>query len=700
MQNTLYQEKSGTFLAKTATLRIEASTDSKKSQKLGEVKLNLIEYLAEPASSRVFFLSSCADKKARIVLSIKSSALGEHLGDTLSDASGSENFSEEGSLHSEQDHSIEKTSKKPPVFRPLGETTPEEKQRIINLMAKLSLLEKENQQIKSEKEDIKVQLALNIENSTREREKFCEHSLNLDAEIEDLKHRNRRLEKKADKYREKYRRANKESKEVNEEVEVLKSNFPESEKVKLLDLMKTVKRENFELKQEMMSLKNVMEVHDGEREIEENAQAQMQSLNLRYLAEISALKVKVLEGQELYALGASEGSGNKKKVEAVLNEIKKELEKLQNDRDEALAKNTDFLVEIQRLKRKQIESNESLNAKLRALEFEMQEKIEENLELNERLNDEISKSKAFERRTITEKQEVTDQITKITKTYQEAVESNDLLSKTLREAERKNIRNRSESEPSSYERLQKTLQSYLSETQKLKQDLSASRAECQEYRLKIQDLQSELSKIHNLSQDDQSDLSIVSQKLESSSKLYLKERNELEDKVNLLKQEMELLQDQMIDQQKTYESQITELKVKAISLEDSVKIPKTSAEFVSSLGEETYKQSIEMNKIEIKELKGLVMKLQGELKDSERKYMDLKVSLANFDLEKESVSLKYKEINDQLLEYSNNYTTMEIEFFRANEKLAKVLNENNDLVNEVEFLKLQIFNLQKRRKRK
>lgn len=699
MQNTLYQEKSGAYLAKTATLRIEASTDSKKSQKLGEVKLNLIDYLTESASNRVFFLSSCADKKARIVLSIKSSALGEHLGDTISDASGSEHFSEEGSMHSEQDHSIEKASKKPPVFRPLGETTVEEKQRIVNLMAKLSLLEKENQQIKSEKEDIKVQLALNIENSTREREKFCEHSLNLDAEIEDLKYRNRRLEKKVDKYREKYRKVNKELKEVNEEVEVLKSKFHESEKVKLLDLIKTLKKENFDLKQEMMGLKNVLEVHDSEREIEENAKAQMQSLNLRYLAEISALKVKVLEGQELFALGASEGGG-KKKVEAVLNEIKKELEKVQNDRDEALAKNTDFLVEIQRLKRKQIESVEGLNAKIRALEFEMQEKVEESLELNERLNEEISKSKAFERRTITEKQEVTDQITKITKTYQEAISSNDLLSKTLREAERKNLRNRSETEPNSYEKLQKTLQSYLTESQKLKQDLNASRAECQEYRLKIQDLQSELSKVHNLSQDDQSDLSIISQKLESSSKLFIKEKNELEDKLNLLKQEMSLLQDQMIEQQKSYESQITELKVKAISLEDSVKIPKTSAEFVSSLGEENYKQTIEMNKIEIKELKGLVMKLQGELKDSERKYMDLKVSLANFDLEKESVSLKYKEINDQLLEYSNNYTTMEIEFFRANEKLAKSLNENNDLVNEVEFLKLQIFNLQKRRKRK
>jgi chromosome segregation ATPase len=697
MQNTLYQEKSGNFLAKNAELRVEAQTESKKSQKIAELKLNLIEFLTQPVNNKVFFLTGCADKKARIVLSVKAMPLGEQLTETLSDASGSEQFSEEGSEH---DQSSEKIIKKPPVFRPLAETSPEEKQRIVNLTAKVSLLEKENQQIRSEKDDVKLQLTLAVENSLKEREKFCEHSLKLDGDIEELKHKNKRLDRKVNKYREKYKKTSNDLQETLEENEVLKSKFPESEKVKLLDLIKTLKKEVFDLKQEMLQLKSVTEIHESEREMTENAKDQLQSLNLKYLAEISSLKVKILEFQENFVMGASEVSGNKKKVESVLSEIKKELEKVQIDRDEVFGKNTDLLIENQKLKNKQIENTEKLNQKIRQLEFELQEKTSESQEISERLNEEITKNKTFERKTLTEKQEVHDQITKINKNYYQAIENNDVLAKTLRDNERKLARNRSETETNSYEKLQKAIQVHLSEISKLRQQVASADVENQDLRRKNNDLQVELSKIQEISPDGSSELAVLSQKLESSSKIFLKEKSELEDKVSLLKQENLLLEEQIKDLQKSYESEIMALKVRAISLEESSKVPKTTAEFVSSLEEENYKQALEMNKIEIKELKGLAMKLQDELKDSERKYMDLKVSLANFDLEKESVNFKYREIQDQIAEYSNNYTTMEIEFFRANEKLAKVLNENNDLINEVEFLKMQIFNLQRRRRKK
>jgi len=309
MMNTMYQEKSGVFLQKSANLQIFAQTESKKSQKVGEVKLNLVDYMNEPLVQKFFPISGCGDKKAKVSLSIKGRLLGETFTENASDASGgSLNVSEDEKSHySEHETSLEKNLyKKPPVFKGHTETTSEEKQRIVNLTAKVSMLEKENQQVRSEKEDTKLQLKLLIENSQKERQKFCEHSLKLDETVEELKHSNKKLEKKVQKKNEKLRKQKKDFLEANEEVQTLKSKFTETEKLKLLEVLKGKNRENFELKEEIEQLRNLMEIHENEKEILENAKNQMQSLNLMYLNEISGYKVKIFELQESLVSGASE----------------------------------------------------------------------------------------------------------------------------------------------------------------------------------------------------------------------------------------------------------------------------------------------------------------------------------------------------------------------------------------------------------
>ena len=704
MMNTMYQEKSGVFLQKSANLQIFAQTESKKSQKVGEVKLNLVDYMNEPLVQKFFPISGCGDKKAKVSLSIKGRLLGETFTENASDASGgSLNVSEDEKSHySEHETSLEKNLyKKPPVFKGHTETTSEEKQRIVNLTAKVSMLEKENQQVRSEKEDTKLQLKLLIENSQKERQKFCEHSLKLDETVEELKHSNKKLEKKVQKKNEKLRKQKKDFLEANEEVQTLKSKFTETEKLKLLEVLKGKNRENFELKEEIEQLRNLMEIHENEKEILENAKNQMQSLNLMYLNEISGYKVKIFELQESLVSGASELQGAKKKnVEGMLQDFKKELEKMQNERDEVFNKNTDLLVELQRVKKQHLESEQSLKQKIRKLEFEFEAKNNENIELNERLNEEINKIQVFARKTITEKEEISDQITKINKNYKEALQTNDLLTRTLKDTERKFSRNRSETDPTTTEKLQRTIQTYQNDLSRLKQDLASANQENKELKSKIQQFHLEFEDFQDSKNEAPSDLQALSQKLENSAKFFSIEKKDLQEKNFLLKEENSVLQEKLKDLQKDHENQIMSLKVQLISLEESQSSVKNSGDFVSGLKEESYKQTVEMKKLEIKELKGLVLKLQEELKNSERKYMDLKVSLANFDLEKETVSVKYREIQDQLLEYSNNCTTMEIEFFKTNEKLAKCLNENIDLVNEIDYLKMQIFQLQNRRRRK
>ena len=490
MMNTMYQEKSGVFLQKSANLQIFAQTESKKSQKVGEVKLNLVDYMNEPLVQKFFPISGCGDKKAKVSLSIKGRLLGETFTENASDASGgSLNVSEDEKSHySEHETSLEKNLyKKPPVFKGHTETTSEEKQRIVNLTAKVSMLEKENQQVRSEKEDTKLQLKLLIENSQKERQKFCEHSLKLDETVEELKHSNKKLEKKVQKKNEKLRKQKKDFLEANEEVQTLKSKFTETEKLKLLEVLKGKNRENFELKEEIEQLRNLMEIHENEKEILENAKNQMQSLNLMYLNEISGYKVKIFELQESLVSGASELQGAKKKnVEGMLQDFKKELEKMQNERDEVFNKNTDLLVELQRVKKQHLESEQSLKQKIRKLEFEFEAKNNENIELNERLNEEINKIQVFARKTITEKEEISDQITKINKNYKEALQTNDLLTRTLKDTERKFSRNRSETDPTTTEKLQRTIQTYQNDLSRLKQDLASANQENKELKSKIQ----------------------------------------------------------------------------------------------------------------------------------------------------------------------------------------------------------------------
>lgn len=702
MMNTMYQEKSGTFLQKSANLQIFAQTDSKKSQKVGEIKLNLVDYMNEPLVQKFFPISGCGDKKAKVSLSIKGRLIGETFTENASDASGgSLNVSEDEKSHySEHETSLEKNLyKKPPVFKGHTETTAEEKQRITNLAAKVSMLEKENQQIRSEKEDTKLQLKLLIENSQKERQKFCEHSLKLDETIEELKHNNKKLEKKVQKKNEKLKKLQKDLLEAGEELQTLKSKFTESEKVKLLEVVKGKNKENFELREELNGLRDLMEIHENEKDMLENGKNQMQGLNLMYLNEISGYKVKISELQESF-VGASESQGPKKKnVEGVLQDMKKELEKMQNERDEVFNKNTDLLVNLQKIKKQHLENEQSLKQKIRKLEFELESKNNENIELNERLTEEINKIQVFARKTITEKEEISDQITKINKNYKEALQTNDLLSRTLKDTERKFSRNRSETDPTTTEKLQRTIQTYQNDLSRVKQDLASANQENKELKSKVQHFQLEFENFPD-TKEGSPDTQALNQKLENSVKFFSLEKKGLQEKNFLLKEENSVLQEKLKDLQKDFENQIMSLKVQLISLEENQSNVKNSGDFVSGLKEESYKQTVEMKKLEIKELKGLVLKVQEELKNSERKYMDLKVSLANFDLEKETVSLKYREIQDQLLEYSNNCTTMEIEFFKTNEKLAKCLNENIDLVNEIDYLKMQIFQLQNRRRRK
>ena len=63
---------------------------------------------------------------------------------------------------------------------------------------------------------------------------------------------------------------------------------------------------------------------------------------------------------------------------------------------------------------------------------------------------------------------------------------------------------------------------------------------------------------------------------------------------------------------------------------------------------------------------------------------------ANADLEKENIVHKYRDAQEQLREYSAQYTLMEVEMYKINERFGQTLNMNNELEMENNTLKLQL----------
>ncbi|OMJ77174.1 hypothetical protein SteCoe_23282 [Stentor coeruleus] len=744
MINTLYEEKSGNFLPKKASLAIIAHIDKRSTKKLGEIHLNLIDYMKEGASRIPFTIMGCPDKKAHVFVSIKAQTMGDTIKDYASDASGSEMGVEEDQLNSgnssfskrseqlscdftsnvanesetsilDEENKMKGQNRKPPIPRKntdgSKEVQKEEKLRYVEIKAQNSLLEKENQQLKSEKEDLRIQMEMIVEKSKKERENFMEHANMIDIDLETIKSENYKLKEKNRRRKENYKKVQKELEETSGELLTLKINFSQSEKLKFIDEIKSLKKQFFDSQNEISKLAALLESYYNEKELLENSKDQLQSLNLKQMSEISSLKLKISEQQSIIINKIPDDQiSYKRKIENVVQDIKKELESAQNERDDALSHQTDLLSDIHKLKRDFTNKEDELRSKIRKLEFENEEKANEIQFLNERLEDEIKKVTNIERKTLTAKEEFNEKIVKMHKNITEIAKEKESIEKSLMNYQRKALRNRSETDPDGLEKLRKSLNTYTMENTKLRNLIKEKDIEIEELKDKVKQIEKDFGEISNhgifTEQVDSNEemlkerIATLQGQIQNSNQMFVREKNLILDKTRLLEKELEVALQKNKDIEKIYETQVSALRIENIVLKEHQEKMGNPGNSGIILGEEAYKQTIEMKKIENKELKTLIVKMQEELKIMEKRYMDFKMNYASLELEKESVSKKYKDIQNSLNEFTASYKLMEEEFYRTNESFGVTLNENNELVNEIQLLKGQIEELMKRRKRK
>ena len=116
---------------------------------------------------------------------------------------------------------------------------------------------------------------------------------------------------------------------------------------------------------------------------------------------------------------------------------------------------------------------------------------------------------------------------------------------------------------------------------------------------------------------------------------------------------------------------------------------RTTERLITAVNEDSLKRTVEMMTLQVAEAGAKVRRLEEENRLVEKRYTDAKIGWANTDLELESAQQKIREAQDKLKTLAQDYTMIEVEFYRVNEKLGQTLNTNNDLEGEIQRMRVE-----------
>ena len=187
-------------------------------------------------------------------------------------------------------------------------------------------------------------------------------------------------------------------------------------------------------------------------------------------------------------------------------------------------------------------------------------------------------------------------------------------------------------------------------------------------------------------------------KLKTTEQNFAKEKLSYTEKVKILENQVEIIERKKRELTEDYENKIQKINVENSMLKEQINEFKalspsktrTSSELMADWQKESHNQSLQLLKIDLNELKSKYSDIQEEYKTLEKKYVDSKMGWANADLEKENITQKYRDAQEQLRDYSAQYTIMEVEMYKINERFGQTLNMNNELEMEINTLRKQV----------
>ena len=757
MINTLYQEKNGKFQRKKAQLTVQAIVENKGNKKVGTLSLNISEYCTSPVNNKPFALEGCPDKNARIVISVRAQALGEAMAaDNMSEASGVTGFSMgtegdfQGNLFGEQDLAgfdeegpkvILGSHGKPPIVRnafmklpdsgpvnPMKITEAMDNQRVkleeesssakvAELKASVQVLEKDNLQLKSEKDDLKVQLSISLEKSKKERENYFEHMKKLDCEIENLKKKNDSLTDRVSRRDEKISSLKKENDNLLTDLKELekKDSGDSEEKSRSKSEIDKLRKKLEECEKKLReSLKDCEKLKEQKSSLE-SSNLQLSQVTSQLRADIENLRHDLNESREgLSMRGSPEDSpfdSYKKKTEAIINNYKREIKTLEHEREEALSKQTDMTFELQKAKTEILSIDERNRQQIIRLEKENENLKEDLLEIRQKIEEEMQNRKVFERKSSVEKNDYDFKVTKMLQVQQELKAKKETLEQALAEFERqmKKKQLEAESDQQAIKKLSDKCEKLENKSREHKDFARSKNRELDELYAAKESLEQEnltlrshLKTATTTEFSDPANIILQEQvealegKLKHTEQLLAKEKNSAIDRTRVLENQVSILEKKKKEIQENFEDQVHKLTVQNRMLQDQsegnkymVK-PQTSSDLMAEMQKESNNQTIQLLNIDYNDVKAKLLDLQEEYKSLEKKYVDAKMGWANADLEKENIVQKYRDAQEQLRDYSAQYTVMEVEMYKINERFGQTLNLNNELESEVNSLRTQL----------
>mmetsp|Transcript_29129 Transcript_29129/g.28845 ORF Transcript_29129/g.28845 Transcript_29129/m.28845 type:complete len:756 (-) Transcript_29129:53-2320(-) len=755
MINTLYQEKSGRFKNKKAVLSVQAIVGENGMKKVGSLQLNISEFHNSPLDHHYFTLESCPDRSSKICISIKAQPLGDSaFADNASEASGFSGISMgtegdyKGQLFSEDDVAEEQEALapkiipgshgKPPLMKSQGlklpETLPtykvrvenekseEDSSKITELKAKNSILEKENTSIRNEKDELKIQLGIVSEKAIKERENLIEHIKGLDAELESIKSKNEKFNRKIARRDEKIlnlkatnqnlladlKEIERRSVESTDNKEKLKSEFSS-----LKDCLKESQDNSLKLQKQLdLSKYEITSLRTSNENLKEIIEQQK--------ADILHLRQAIAETRDnMNSRGNDENvfANYKKNTELYINDLKRQLKSMEQEKEDALSKQSELAYQLQGSKTEKLTIEERHRDQIHELENEIQKLKDENITLVDKLEEEGQNKKLLERRTTMMSNDADLKLKRMTNNFQEMKAKKEELEQMLNEYQGKLKNKITETENAGIQNLAEQLANKDKIIEKLKVSLKDKEKELAEiysnkeiiesenYTLREQIKRAtitEFSDPANIILQEQ--INELEKRLQNQELAFNKEKIELQGTIDVLEKEIEILEIGKKADTEKFENQISKIIVQnqiltqqAESNKGPVKEEKNTSSLEIKIMEENYKQSLQLMQLENNSLKAKLSQLEEEHKALEKKHLDMKLSWANADIEKETILQKYRDAQEQLREYSAQFTAMEVELYKVNERFGLTLNQNNELELELHKLKQKLNGKEKKK---
>lgn len=722
MINTMYQEKSGEFVKKFAELTVQVHVDKKGKRKVGKIKIDLAEYISG-GSMRFFQLTDCVDRKASICLSIKFTPIGETaIVETMSETSGHSGISMgtegdySGPLFNEQDLEAEEEEKEKPkhsssyLALPKPKHSPaKRKASIANVdnLAMLKILQKENEQLKREKEEFKTQINLISERTKCERDEYIKYVGEMELSLKNTENKLKKYKEKSRKYKESLKSTQGELNEISGEFDEYKLQFNLQDRRKWKENLKEVQK----------NLQGAREENDKFKIVNDNLAAENRELS-ESNERLKLTNIKLLkdaeDSREQFHENTEEGSINSK-MQKNLVKLKRDLKSSQEEVEELQSKQTEFIATIHSLKMAFANKEEDYKSKIRKLENDLLEKIQEIQDLNFRLEEEFTTSKKLERKTLTVQEDSDTKFSKLAKKLQEMSAEKEILEQNYLSILRKIDREKTSADFTSLAKAEATIATQKSEITKFQSQIKAQDTKIAEFKLlneklflENSQLQDQIKKVNISKYSDpalvilQEKVKVLEEKIHENELMAAEEREKLSENNRVLEKQLEIVEEQSRLKLEEYEKKMNELlqENKRVTDTDKSKKSMVPGQLLSNMNEENWRQDIEMLNLKLLEYKNENEKLVEEVKVVESKYQESKLIISKKELEKENIQNKYREAQDQMREYSSQFTMLEVELYKINERFGQALNMNNQLENELQELKEQIYNSKYGRKKK